>query len=141
MTNKQLDQLVTEYRSGASPNLAAFLHLLIPKLNKEFQDSATVRELIYGYLKKNVKRRGSLEGFEAFWMKYNKKVGRAKAERAWLRLKPTEKEQISKTLDAFNALHKKDPKYKPHASTYLNAKRWEDDITSVNKSNERTWSL
>lgn len=71
--------------------------------------------------------------FAAFWDRYPRKVGKQAAYKAWGRLNPDSDLKIS----IFAALEKQkateqwrrdDGKYIPHASTWLNGRRWEDEI-------------
>ena len=66
-----------------------------------------------------------------FWKEYPRGEGKAKALERILRLKPDEELQkkIMGTLLKYKATEQwQDPKYIPHATTWLNAKRWEDEI-------------
>lgn len=67
--------------------------------------------------------------FPEFWTEYRRKEGKQKAEQAW------EKNNLDSIADEIIADAKarnekfeqwKDPKFIPHASTYLNQRRWED---------------
>lgn len=69
--------------------------------------------------------------FNIFWEKYPKKLNKEKAHCAFMRIKPSEQlfEQIMNALE----IHKRckqwqDKQYIPYASTWLNGKRWEDEI-------------
>ena len=72
------------------------------------------------------------DGFAEFWYQYPRKEGKAKAEAAWRRLKPSE----ATRADIMAALSraKMTPqwsddggRYIPHASTWINGRRWEDE--------------
>lgn len=80
------------------------------------------------------------ELFEKFWKLYPRKVGKALALKKWLKLKPT-------TLDAEGVIYPsvrehcllkqwQDKQYIPHASTWLNQKRFLDDISNEPKITE-----
>lgn len=75
----------------------------------------------------------SAELFARFWKLYPRKVGKDKAEKAWAKLKLTQAlfDQILKAL-AKHALTpgwtKDNGQFIPHASTWLNGKRWEDEV-------------
>jgi DNA-binding transcriptional ArsR family regulator len=71
--------------------------------------------------------------FDRFWAIYPRKVGKASAEKAWKKLKVT--------ADLFNLMGdslaawtvstdwtKDGGQFIPHASTWLNGKRWEDEL-------------
>lgn len=75
-----------------------------------------------------------LEGFTAFWAAYPKKIGKAAAIKAWNKLKPDVdlQERMGNALEVQkNSLQwrKDNGKYIPMASTWLNGKRWEDELT------------
>lgn len=66
--------------------------------------------------------------FEKFWNLYNKKVGdKKKIESKWIRLKQDDRDKIFKTLPLFLESIK-DKQYQPYPETYLNNRRWEDEI-------------
>jgi len=68
------------------------------------------------------------ECFDLFWSKYPKKVAKDKCKDKFLKLKQPEIEKILSTIDAYVA-HKPFETYNhPNPETYLNQKRWEDDI-------------
>jgi hypothetical protein len=74
--------------------------------------------------------------FEDFWNLYDKKRGRADAERKYSKLTFSEKEKIFETLPAYVA-STPDPQYRKDPETYLNGKHWNDEII-IKKENGRT---
>lgn len=66
--------------------------------------------------------------FEIFWDFYAKKVGsKEKCKKKWDALSLEIQEKIIATLPAFlDAI--KDKQFQPHPETYLNQKRWEDEL-------------
>jgi hypothetical protein len=68
--------------------------------------------------------------FDVFWDKYSKKVGsKEKCIKVWNKLSDSDKSKIFTTLPIFlNSIT--DKKYQPHPLTYLNNKRWNDEIAS-----------
>lgn len=73
------------------------------------------------------------EGFARFWSAYPRKEGKSDALRAWERLEP-DAALVSQILTALEA-HRLSPqwqddggRYIPHPSTWLNGKRWEDQL-------------
>lgn len=69
------------------------------------------------------------EAFSAWYALYPRKVARKSAEKAWSRIatSPEAIEQIMAGLRAqLPAMLKKDKEFIPHASTWLNGRRWED---------------
>ena len=77
--------------------------------------------------------------FEDFWALYPRKTNKAQARRAWIKLMPGQflfdqmAENISERLKAGEW---SDKQYIPHASTYLNNERWEDEV--IAKTSGRT---
>jgi uncharacterized protein YdaU (DUF1376 family) len=72
--------------------------------------------------------------FEAFWKVYPKKVSKENAKKAWLKIKPND-ELIAKITKAVKdqKLSEREQQFIPHAASWLNAKRWEDEVTTVQK--------
>lgn len=71
------------------------------------------------------------KSFGVFWDLYDKKVGdKPKCEKKWIALSDSERQKIFDTLPAFKASIK-DKQYQPHPETYLNQKRWNDEIIEV----------
>lgn len=73
------------------------------------------------------------EGFGAFWAAYPRQVAKANAVKAWAKLKPNA-ELIAKIMQSL-ASHclshdwlKEDGQFVPHPTTWLNGKRWEDEV-------------
>jgi hypothetical protein len=76
--------------------------------------------------------------FSSFWASYPKKVSKQAALKAWCNLKPDEElastivtavERYKNTKD----WQKEDGKYVPYPATFLNGKRWEDEIDAPAK--------
>jgi uncharacterized protein YdaU (DUF1376 family) len=66
--------------------------------------------------------------FEVFWDSYNKKVGaKDKCKKKWEHLSKTEQLKIIETLPKFLSQYS-DKQYQPFPETYLNQKRWNDEI-------------
>jgi hypothetical protein len=65
--------------------------------------------------------------FEGFWLVYPRKVGKGAARKAYRHaLKRASHVEILAGAKAY-AASKPDPKYTPHATTWLNADRWLDE--------------
>lgn len=88
--------------------------------------------------------------FNIFWEAYPRKTAKEKARQSWSKLTMT-KELLEKILSAVDVHSKLDQWTKdngafiPHASTWLNQKRWEDEIDkpAAQKSTEdisKSWS-
>ena len=78
--------------------------------------------------------------FEQFWQQYPKKVGKLTAKRSWEKLS---QENQQKALEAI-VEHRKywsakgtDWEFIPHASTWLNQERFEDELVIEQKENKR----
>lgn len=71
--------------------------------------------------------------FEFAWKSYLRKQGKEDAKKAWDKLTIAEIHEIGNHLPKYIKAHKyDDPKYIPHFSTYLNKKRFKDEIQSRN---------
>jgi hypothetical protein len=79
------------------------------------------------------KERGSVRGFDEFWKMYPRKVGKGAAEKKWADLKITDELKI-KILKAIENQRgcdqwtKDGGRFIPHPSTWLNQRRWEDEL-------------
>lgn len=82
---------------------------------------------------------GGAEGFEEFWDSYPRKDAKAQARKAWDKLKPDE-EQRGRITSAVNAQRYSEQwsrdggKFIPYASTWLNQRRWEDEVQMTRKT-------
>ena len=76
--------------------------------------------------------------FAQFWEAYPRKTNKQKAESAFKKLNVTE-ELLEQILDAIERQKKSDQwtedggRYIPHPSTWLNGKRWEDEVTVISE--------
>lgn len=78
------------------------------------------------------KPKPDMDAFAAVWSAYPRKVSKGSAEKAWVKLCPAP--------DLIAAIHaaviaqarsfkwQAEPQYIPHLATWLNAKRWEDEV-------------
>ncbi len=80
--------------------------------------------------------------FKLFWEAYPRKVSKAYSEKVFKKIKPSKLlfEKIMKALEE----HKKNPDWQkqdgqfiPHASTWLNQRRWEDELQAEIKKEEQ----
>jgi len=72
------------------------------------------------------------QDFDAFWQLYPRHVGKASALKAWKKAATSEaiKDEIMVALKCQLAgMLRQDKSFIPHASTWLNGRRWEDDAT------------
>lgn len=79
------------------------------------------------------------EGFQRFWVSYPRKVAKTAAIQAWNRLAPDEKllRQILKSLDAYRQSEswtKDGGRFIPHPATWLNGRRFEDELPKTQES-------
>lgn len=71
--------------------------------------------------------------FNEFWREYPKKTGKGAAEKAWNNIKPN-RVLFDSIMSALKAVkksdqwHKENGQYIPNPSTWLNQRRWEDEI-------------
>jgi len=65
--------------------------------------------------------------FVQFWKAYPRSEGKAKAEQHWKKMTPDERDAAFASLPLF-ALHVPDKTFMPHGSTWLNQRRWEDEL-------------
>jgi hypothetical protein len=65
--------------------------------------------------------------FDVFWNLYNKKVAKVKCEPKWNNLKDEERQKIIDTLPGFISSIR-DKQYQPNPETYINQRRWEDEV-------------
>ncbi len=86
------------------------------------------------------------ERFAGFWAFYPKHVKRERAVRAWDRIKPSDElidamGRALKTQVAYWQAQNTDPRYIPHASTWLNGREWENDpqVYSLRHQTTTTW--
>jgi len=68
--------------------------------------------------------------FDDFWKKYPKKVGKKDCEKIFSKLKDSELQKIKDTLDLFITYKPFESYNHPNPKSYLNQKRWEDEIST-----------
>jgi hypothetical protein len=71
-------------------------------------------------------------GFDAFWLEYPKKSGKQTAMKAWWKLKPSGQLllEIMVGLQRYKSSEQwADPKYIHDPATWINGRRWEDEVT------------
>ena len=79
----------------------------------------------------------NIDHFESFWNAYPRKVGKAQAKKAWNKIKPNDETVMAIAENiALRIKHGEwstdNKTFIPHASTYLNNSRWEDEIETAN---------
>lgn len=88
----------------------------------------------------NKKKSYDADGFAAFWAAYPKKAGKADALKAWNKLAPDVvlQEQMGKALEVqkqSQQWRKDGGQYIPMPATWLNGKRWEDEVQTQTQPN------
>ena len=80
----------------------------------------------------NTHNKEYIDRFDIFWKQYPRKVAKPNALKSWLKIKPDDV-VLKKMLDAINhqQLPSKEIQFVPHPATWLNAKRWEDEISVI----------
>lgn len=78
----------------------------------------------------------NIDHFESFWNAYPRKVGKAQAKKAWNKIKPNDETVMAIAENiALRIKHGEwsadNKTFIPHASTYLNNSRWEDEIETA----------
>jgi uncharacterized protein YdaU (DUF1376 family) len=73
-----------------------------------------------------------IDRFDIFWKQYPRKVAKPNALKSWLKIKPDDV-VLKKMLDAINhqGLAGREMQFVPHPATWLNAKRWEDEVATA----------
>ena len=113
---------------GIQDNLNTPTRKLDDPIQENFKDNNTVNNTT------NITV-NSIDHFDSFWSVYPKKAGKQAARKAWNKLKPSDEivQLIAVNLKArLDAGEWEDTQFVPHASTYLNGARWEDEIQERN---------
>lgn len=78
------------------------------------------------------KKASDLHRFDEWYALYPRKVARGGAEQAWRKLNPTD-EMVETLIRAvkLQEFRKDDPAFIPHPATWLNGKRWMDEVGST----------
>lgn len=92
--------------------------------------------------KENINTVGHDEAFAIFWEKYPRKIGKKAAWKAWAKIAWTrdlhERIMTSLTAACTSEQWTKDSgRYIPHAATWLNGERWEDELTPGKAKNTK----
>lgn len=74
--------------------------------------------------------------FDLFWEKYPNKVGKQKSKKTFLKLTDKEIENILSSIDNFVSYKPFKDYNHPNPLTYLNQKRWDDEIPLKNQGKE-----
>jgi len=71
------------------------------------------------------------ESFDIFWSKYPKKVSKTKTKDKFIKLSDKDIKTILDTLDSFISYKPFTEYTHPNPTTYLNQKRWEDELPTI----------
>lgn len=103
---------------------------------KELDESSTSPR---GSLDPNISKDKIIQGFDEFWSKYPRKVGKEQARKAFSKA-AVDNDLLNTMLSAIDlqgeseSWKKDDGKFIPHPATWINGKRWEDEV-AVKKEN------
>ncbi len=84
--------------------------------------------------------------FAQFWAAYPKKVGKSSAEKAFAKINPDD-ELLKAIINAIDKQSKSeqwtkdDGQFIPYPATWLNGKRWEDDLTVVTAKKDTSYNI
>ena len=121
-----LNRYIRILGEGIQENLTTPTRKLNDPIQENLRDNSTVN--ITSNITVN-----SVGDFDSFWRFYPRKAGKEAARKAWAKLRPDQhimqmiadnvKERVEK-----GEWRKDNQSYILHASTYLNQKRWEDEV-------------
>lgn len=81
--------------------------------------------------KKKKRLSANADGFDEFWQQYPKKKGKDAARKAWGKISQSIVPEIMVALESHidqPSWQKDDGKFIPHPASWLNGKRWEDEL-------------
>jgi hypothetical protein len=79
--------------------------------------------------------------FDVFWGAYPRKVGKTKAQRVWVRLSKVDRAAALGALPQHvMSWRGKSPEYIPHPTSWLNGRRWEDELAATPTAETRNLS-
>ena len=111
--------------------------LMRDQRREEFVLSSKIQvELNDARAKTEIEMQSAASGFETFYSTYPRKVSKTNAEKAWKKQKCVLSEvmpSLQKQMKLWN-----DPQFIPHPATWLNGRRWEDDLTSKSIPTQQT---
>lgn len=99
-------------------------------LHESCTQECAVRE---GKGREDIRAPSADDAFTVFWDRYPRKVAKAACVKAWRRLKPPERklalEALPRHVESWRR-SKTEERFIPHPASWLNAHRFDDDITS-----------
>lgn len=111
---------------SASGVLADCLQCAIPETETEREERERQKQLAL-----DVKL-----GFVEFWKCYPKKIAKPNAEKAWMKIAP-DVDLTKRIIHAISEqkLLEREEQFIPYPASWLNARRWEDDLVAGKSSN------
>lgn len=107
--------------SGDMPTISS---AQMPTIISAHMPTLTVKESIDTNIYNGQKIKND-HGFDEFWTAYPRKVAKARALTAWRNLNKADRKAAMDALPSWP--FSTEQKYIPHAATWLNQRRWEDD--------------
>ena len=80
------------------------------------------------------RRADALRDFDSFWQVYPRRTARGAAEKAWVKVSADPETVIAAANTFATRSASTDPKFIPHPATWLNQRRWEDDLEPAGRS-------
>jgi hypothetical protein len=113
-----------------------------PSVNEKEEKKVTQRKEEKGVLqeteKKKILKEKKLTDFAEWYDLYPRKVNKQRAISAWSALTNTERQLALEALPKHLTFYAdKEPEYIPHPASWLNGKRWEDELPAQPKPNGR----
>lgn len=83
-------------------------------------------------IQKAASPKATLDSFDQFWESYPRKTAKANAQKSWAKINPDDIPEIMAGLEKYKRCKQwQDVNYIPHAATWLNGKRWNDEVITV----------
>lgn len=115
------------------PPVLATLNVTVPEIDFGWDKGSSLhvqKSDVAGTDEKKLLKIWKLEKFSDFWERFKNKKSKAKVETAWLALTKQEIETILEVVDDHVIIYSaREIQHRPHPTTWINQKRWEDDIT------------
>ena len=127
-TKEILNRYITLVNEGSKEKLSTPQRKVNDPIKEKFKDNNTVNNTTNITVNNN---------FDAFWSAYPVKKGKLGARKAWDKLKLSDDvvKLIAENMKArMDAGEWDDKQYIPHPATFLNGRRWEDEVLPVRKS-------
>ena len=114
-----------QYRQNDTNNTAN----LALAITREYTEITTE---IKKTIQKAASPKATLDSFDQFWESYPRKTAKANAQKSWAKINPDDIPEIMAGLEKYKRCKQwQDVNYIPHAATWLNGKRWTDEVITV----------